>query len=188
SLFMIPVAVYLLVMSEEVVRLMFSDKYMASVLPFRIYLFFLFARVTNFGSLEMAAGKNRLILWISFCGLLANLVLSIILVRVMGYIGAAVATIMVVYFLSIPLHFFVYRYVLKLSVVKLIPFRKLCVVALCSLAACVPLLLIKVFVPGGDIIKILLTGAVYFALIFGAFRLTGFADPAAILRDLKVKN
>lgn len=97
---LIPVMMFLLVSAEPFVLTLFSARYAGSVLPFRLYLLILPARIVLFGAFMMALGLNRMILYRTVVGLVANLILSIVLVRWLGYIGAIVGTILTIYGLA----------------------------------------------------------------------------------------
>ena len=186
SILMFPVMIYLFIMSDEVIRLLFSDKYIASVVPFRIYLLFLIARVTNFGSVEMAANKNKLMLLITGSSLIVNIALSIFLVSMFGYIGAAIGTVITTYFFSIPFHLAVYRKILNTSILKLLPGRKLAMVMICSLV-CAPVTLVKLFLGPNDILKLVVTSVIFFPAVMFILRMTGVGDLVSILKALKIR-
>ena len=94
---LLPVMMFLLACAEPFILTLFSSRYSGSVAPFRFYLLILPARVVQFGSLMMVLGLNRAMFWRALAGLCANLVLSVWLVREMGYLGAVVATVVCLY-------------------------------------------------------------------------------------------
>ena len=92
-----PVMMFLLVSAEPFILTLFSSRYSGSVAPFRLYLLILPVRVVQFGALMMVLGLNRVMLYRAFAGLLANLVLSIVLVQKLGYLGAVISTVICIY-------------------------------------------------------------------------------------------
>ena len=125
ALLIFPIMIFLFLMAPEVMRILFSVKYEASAVPFRIYLLLLPIRITTFGAIFMAAGKNSLILYRTIVGLLLNLVLSIILVKLVGAIGAAVATVIVIYVWTIPYCIFFIGKILHTGVFRIFPYKRL---------------------------------------------------------------
>jgi O-antigen/teichoic acid export membrane protein len=102
ALILLPVMMFLLLHGKDFITLLFSEKYLHSVTPFRIYLLILPVRIVSYGSALMALGRTREILWRSIGELAINAILSIILVKRAGYLGAAIATLLTLYLWSIP--------------------------------------------------------------------------------------
>lgn len=92
SLFLFPVMVYLALAAKPFICVLFSEKYAESSTAFTLYLLMIPYRTVMFGSLA-ATGKSRAVFWISTVGLLLNLLLSVLLVRLFGYLGAVVGTV-----------------------------------------------------------------------------------------------
>lgn len=86
-------SVALIVFAPEVIIVLYSEKYIAGVTIFRIYNMVLLLRFTYFGLLLNATGKTKLIMYSSLCSLLLNLILSLVLYRLIGYTGPAIATL-----------------------------------------------------------------------------------------------
>jgi O-antigen/teichoic acid export membrane protein len=97
---LIPVMMFLLLSAEPFILTLFSAKYVGSVLPFRLYLLILPARIVFFGSFLMALGLNTVILYRTITSILVNLVVSIVLVYWLGYIGAIIGTIVSIYIIA----------------------------------------------------------------------------------------
>ncbi|WP_225071389.1 oligosaccharide flippase family protein [Desulfuromonas sp. CSMB_57] len=96
-------------MAPELMTLLFSETYVESALPFRLFLLFLPFKVMNFQSLFMASGKSPLILWRSLGDLLFTLAFSVLLVSHIGYLGAAIASLMTFYLWQLPFNAFFVR-------------------------------------------------------------------------------
>jgi len=110
-----PVMVFILVMAPQIMRVLFSSRYSGSSYPFRVYALMLPLRATSFGSVLMATGHPKLVtLYVGAC-VLFNAVLSVLLVGALGpigaawatalseYLGAALATVMIVRILREPI-------------------------------------------------------------------------------------
>jgi len=95
SLILLPAMAFLMVSGDSFIQTVFSEKYAQSVDPFRIYLLMLPMRTVVFGSLMIALGKPRSILFRASISLILNVSLSILLVSLIGNIGAAIATVTV---------------------------------------------------------------------------------------------
>ena len=78
--------------AEDVMSLLYSEKYLSGLSVFRVYTLVLLLRCTYFGIILNAMGKSRLIFRCSVASLIFNAVLNPLLYLVMGMIGPAVAT------------------------------------------------------------------------------------------------
>ncbi|MGD8861986.1 MAG: oligosaccharide flippase family protein [Myxococcales bacterium] len=125
SFLLLPVMAFLLVAADPFIRTVFSDKYARSAEPFRIYLMLLPARTVVFGAFMVALGETRAILFRTVVSLALNAALSILLVKLMGSVGAAVATVAVILFWATPFNLFVISRATKIAWYRLLPFRHL---------------------------------------------------------------
>jgi len=130
SLVLFPAMVFLMLMADTLMVYLFSSEYVESAVPFRIYLLLLPVRTVLFGSLLMALGKSRFILFRTVVGFFINLTLSTFMVWNFGSPGAVVATILTVYIWVTPAHFFVIRSELKVRYRDILPLRNMSVTAL----------------------------------------------------------
>ena len=105
AVILLPTMVFLLASAEPFILTLFSAKYSGSVLPFQMYLLILPVRIVNYGAFMMALGKSRLIMYRAMTGMLVNLVLSVVLVRWLGYMGAIIGTIVTLYSVNCVLNF-----------------------------------------------------------------------------------
>ncbi|MDD4375349.1 MAG: oligosaccharide flippase family protein [Clostridia bacterium] len=83
-----------IVCAPEVLRLLFSDKYIIGLDIFIIYLFIEMFRFCYFGIILSATGKTRVILYSSMIALISNIVLNVILYKFVGFSGPAWASLM----------------------------------------------------------------------------------------------
>ena len=100
-----PAMFFLLICAEPLILTLFTEAYAGSVMPFRLYLLILPVRIIQFGSFMIVLGLNRVMLYRALAGLSANLVLSVVLVRQMGYLGAALSTVVCLYSVNCVLNF-----------------------------------------------------------------------------------
>ena len=139
---LIPTMVFLLVSAEPFILTLFSAKYAGSVLPFQMYLLILPIRIVHWGSFLMALGKTRVILYRTLAGLCANLVLSILLVRWMGYMGAILSTIVCLYTINCAWNFTVISRSIGCRWWQVVPFGGVFQLLGVALLAALPVLLL----------------------------------------------
>ena len=84
ALILFPIMVFFIFNAREFMILLYSEKYELSAIPFTIYLFLLPIRIVVFGSIFVAMGKSKLILYRSIFELLLNIVLSISMFNLFG--------------------------------------------------------------------------------------------------------
>ena len=92
SLIVVPVTFGFWVAAEDLIRLLFTDEYLAAVPVFRWYMLLTLGRVAQYGGPILAAGKTRYILYASVFTLLSNLVISLPLTLAIGFVGPALGT------------------------------------------------------------------------------------------------
>jgi len=161
SMIILPVMCFLIVMAPEVIRAVFSAKYTESVNPFRIYLLLLPIRTVTWGSMLMAAGKNSWILYKTVITLILNLILSIILVRQIGYIGAVLATVTVIYVWNIPFNMFAISRFYNVPLWKIVPygaFLKIMLIAVFAGCLCMGKTYLST---SNDLVRLVVIGPVY---------------------------
>jgi O-antigen/teichoic acid export membrane protein len=165
---LIPAMMFLLVGAEPFILTLFSAKYSGSVLPFRLYLLILPVRIVYFGVFMMALGKSKMILYRSIVGLAFNLVLSIVLVRWMGFIGAIVATIISLYLVACAWNFSVISRAVGCRWWQIVPFGTVFQLAGVSILACAPMLgLMMLDLPWAPVLKLALNGASFVLALAG---------------------
>ncbi len=144
ALIIFPFTALGLIFARPLIQLLYTETYLASVPFFQVYLAILPLRVATYGILFMALKKTRYILWNSFFTLGLNLILNLILVRIIGMMGAALATVVVTW-LSTLLYLYWIQKKLGLKLRSLFPLEALIrtalATALAGLAALAPLLI-----------------------------------------------
>lgn len=122
SVIILPLFGIFMLLAPEIMVLLYGEQYVDSAIPFRIYLLLLPIRVVSFGVVLMGAGKSHLVLINSVVGLLLNLVLSLLLIKWIGYLGVVVATVIVVYVWSVIFNIYFIRRILRCSYRDVFPF------------------------------------------------------------------
>jgi O-antigen/teichoic acid export membrane protein len=93
-----PLFIYLLVFADHLVPWVFTHDYDASVLPFRIYLLMLPVRIMLYGVVLIALGRPRIVLYGAAGAFVIDFVLNLVLIRWIGFLGPAIATVVSTYF------------------------------------------------------------------------------------------
>ena len=94
ALLFFPLTVLMWILAEAFIILLFSEKYRDSIPIFRVYLLLLPMRINMSGTIVKAAGKTTYFLWGNLLLLGSNIALSLILIKLCGIIGAALATVL----------------------------------------------------------------------------------------------
>jgi O-antigen/teichoic acid export membrane protein len=129
---LLPAMCFLMITADQFIITVYSVKYIQSVPPFRLYLLILPVRIVVYGSAIMALGMTRFILIRSIFDLIINAILSVILVRVLGYIGAVIATILTLYLWSVPFNLRIISKGFNIRVISVIPLLDLAILLGCS--------------------------------------------------------
>lgn len=159
-----PVMIFLLVTGKSFIVTLYSEKYLESIVPFYIYLFILPIRIVIYGSALMALGQSNVILIRSVFDLIVNIILSIVLVHFIGYLGAAISTVLTLYFWTTPYNLFKIGKGFRVSPLKTLPFKELAHIMFLSLIA-VPFAMLNLLLPSNAyFFKLLLSAFVYFPL------------------------
>jgi O-antigen/teichoic acid export membrane protein len=175
ALILLPIMVFCFVMAPEIIRLLFSAKYGASVIPFRIYLLNMPLRIASYAIIPQAAGRNRVVLIVEAISGITQIVLGILLMRGLGPNGVAIAYVLnfygAIWFGYLP---WIRRY-LGVSWAQIAPWRQLIKV---SLACLVPVILLAPapFLPEGNLFRLLILFPLYAAGVACLFHRWALVD------------
>ncbi|CUU09651.1 Polysaccharide biosynthesis C-terminal domain-containing protein [Candidatus Kryptobacter tengchongensis] len=133
SLFIFPSFSFLLFFSREFIVILFSEKYLESVGIFRIYLFFLPVRILVYSSILSALGKQKIYMLVSFFDLIFNLALGLILVKIFGLIGPAIAVVASTYIEAFIMLFFISKALGGIGLFEILPLKFMMLVFVFSL-------------------------------------------------------
>lgn len=95
-----PVIILFIALSHFFIILYLSDKYSESVLIFAIYNLSALVRITDYQDILMISRKNHLILYSNIIVLIINIILNIVLIKLLGIYGAAIAYTLSIYILA----------------------------------------------------------------------------------------
>ena len=96
----------ILVSAPEFVSLLYSDKYLGGLSVFCIYILIDMVKFMSITLLLTAAGKTRILMFISLGAILSNIGLNILFFKLMGLIGPAIATLAVTFAAGILILYF----------------------------------------------------------------------------------
>ena len=166
SLLILPMFVFSFVFAPEIIIILFSSNYLNSTLYFRIYLFLIIIRVASYGLILQAIGKTSEIFRGAVIFLIINLILNIVLVRIIGLAGPAVATVIATFVLAL-YYVLVIRKFMEFSFNKILPWLEITKTLLFSILSIVPILPL-VPMNFNPVLKIVLAAILYFPIFFGA--------------------
>jgi O-antigen/teichoic acid export membrane protein len=181
ALVILPVMAFLFVVADDLMVVLFGPAYAGSAAPFRVYLLLLPVRTLTFGALFMAMGQGRHILVQTIITLAVNIPLNWLAIRLFGTIGAAIASAIAVYLVSLPYIFVQLRRQLGCPIRRLVPWRKLCEIAFVCGAAVVLATAARCAVHGWlPLSALLVVGLTFFTATWYFFRYFSSVDPFTI--------
>ncbi|MBN1879734.1 polysaccharide biosynthesis protein [bacterium] len=167
SAIILPAMIFLMVSAEPVILTLFSRKYTGSILPFQLYLLVLPMRIVYFGTFLIALGMSKTILYRSAVGLAANVVFSIILVKMYGYIGAIISTIICLYLVEGLWNFRAISLKLGCRWFDILPFGDMMRLLKISILAGIPVVFLGLILPPiPPVFDLAVKSTVYFIMIF----------------------
>jgi len=187
AMLIFPIMAFLFVMAPHVMKVLFSAKYAASAIPFRIYLLLLPIRITQFGAILMASGKSSWILIRTIIELTLNGIFSVILIRQIGYIGAAVATVLILYLWGLPFNLLAILRLCKGRFGTLLPYAALAKIAVVTLVAGTLCALSNRWLPlpTSDVTRLAVVSPVFLGALFTLMFLTGLLKISALKAFLR---
>lgn len=93
TIVMVPIAVFLLLMAEPFMIVLYGEKYRAAALPFRIYSALMLVSLTGYGTMLMAFGKTKELMRIQIFGMALNVAASFLLLPRIGMIAAPLGAV-----------------------------------------------------------------------------------------------
>lgn len=134
ALLVFPITVFFYFMAPEVMTVLFSADYAESADPFRVYTLQLPLRIVNISNMFFTAGRTGLVMWIHLLTLVVNAAMSLVLVRVMGPVGAAWGSFLSLTLCMFPVALWWIGRHYGPGLRDILPFRRLAHIAAVSLA------------------------------------------------------
>ena len=187
ALVIFPTLFFLLLSADWFVQTLFSERYADSARPFRIYLLLLPIRVCFYGPLLVAVGRPRVVMYRAVVGLVLTALLTVVLVRQMGYLGAAVAAVFVTYAWNLGYNLWFIAREFQIPVATVLPLSDLGRIAAVTSAPAVALWGVSTFwAPGTPLLNLLTFGVAYWALMIVWWNKKLY-DVSSILRNLRAR-
>ena len=123
ALVFFPAMAFLFLASENLLVIVFSEKFRGSAFVFKIYLMVIPVRIFGYGAIFQAAGRTDLVMKRTAIVLVVNLILSLGLAYFWGYKAVAVATVLAIYGFSLPYSLHYCAKLLDVSLKEIIPWR-----------------------------------------------------------------
>ncbi len=124
SIIVIPITIFFIIIGPELITLLYTDKYIDAVLPYRIILFTFFVQMLSRGVVLSAFGYTKYIFRIQFVSMIFSIIMAILLVPNYGVLGAAISYVISFYFSAI-LQLIKVKSLLHLSFLTWFPYKSL---------------------------------------------------------------
>lgn len=122
SFFLIPIMVFFFVAAEDFMCFMFTASYIDAVPIFQCYLLYIPVRLVTYGPIMIALGKSKELLKREIISLILNATMSVVMVRLLGGIGACLSTILVTYVYSLPANIIIISRECNVKWYRVLPF------------------------------------------------------------------
>ena len=142
ALLVYPIFAFFCVFSPDFIIILYTEQYSDSIPIFQVYLATLLIKLAISDTLMRVAGKTSYMPYIAGISLLTNLLLALVLLKLLGIIGPAIATIFVV-FLNAYLCMAITKKIYSVKWRDMIPWLDLGKILFVSMLAVLPLFLIK---------------------------------------------
>ena len=93
AILVIPLFVFFLFTAQRFITFLYTERYISSTPIFRVYLLIILIQIVSYDTILQAAGKTRGIFYASSLKLAASLTISLILIRTVGPVGAAIGLV-----------------------------------------------------------------------------------------------
>lgn len=93
--FAFTMGVAVLIVNEQAISFLYSSEYLPGKSVFIVYIIDSMIRFASMHLIITSAGKSKLLMRYSIVSLVANVVLTIVLYRLLGFVGPAIATVLV---------------------------------------------------------------------------------------------
>lgn len=162
---MLPLAVFFMFLAQDIIVLLFSEKYLESVQIFRIFLILLPFQMISYGPIFHASNRNKYIILINIITLVIYLPLLYFFIQHLGIYGAAIATVFSQICIRILLHIVFIAKIVESPVMGVIPFFKIYSIFITVLLLSIPLIT-RIWVQCSSLIGIFIYGLYYFPICY----------------------
>lgn len=141
-LIIFPIFIFLFIEANDVLIILFSEKYIDSALTFRCFLLLMPLQAVFFGLIFIAAKKPKLLLLRSSITTLTSLIITYIICAKFNPMYAPLGIVISVYFWALPYNIYFFKKITRYSVKEYLPLNKLFKLFVFSLISYIPILFI----------------------------------------------
>ena len=134
ALIIFPCFVFLFIFAQQIITLLYTDAFENSVIIFRIYLLILLFSLTIYGNIFNATNRNTWFLCIHVMSVLLYAPLCLMMVKLYGNTGPAVATVMLYVGLSVA-NLLTIKHILSVKIKDVFPWGFLSKLMVCSIVS-----------------------------------------------------
>lgn len=169
----IPALGFFILFAPEIIKILFTEEYLDSVLYYRIYLFTVLFSATSYGLILRATNNTKSVMISNLFGLVITVVLGFVLIPEYKMIGA-ILTAIVAYFVPVAMQLFFEFRLLKVSAFEVFPMRSIWANLLISTIGLLGCLVFKWYI--NNIILVLLLSLFLFTIIvvIGQYKMNTF--------------
>lgn len=165
AVILLPLCALTMLAARDIMVVVFSERYAASAVPFRVYLLLLPLRCAAYTPLLLAVGRSKAVLAGAIGDFALTLGLSLVLIPRLGYVGPAVALVLSTY-AQAAFYLAVAGRALAVSAASLVPWRGLALIAAAAAAAALPAAALLALAPALPAVARLAASALLFAAGF----------------------
>jgi O-antigen/teichoic acid export membrane protein len=162
---LLPLCAFALLFARDLMIVVFSERYAASAVPFRVYLLLLPLRCAAYTPLLLAIGRSKAVLAGAIADFAVTLGLSLLLIPRLGYVGPAVAMVVSTY-AQVAFYMAVAGRALALSPASLVPWSGLARIGVAAAFAALPAAVLLALAPSLPAVARLAAGALLFSAGF----------------------
>ena len=176
-------------MAEQFIVLLYTKDYVRSILIFRIYLLMIPLRLAPYSVMLLASGHSKEIFKSTMIFLILNTVLNVIFIKIIGFAGPAIATVLAVFLSQFLNYFMRIKRIYKIKISDLLPFK---IIRKHMLVTIIPSLFILpiIFINFSSIISLTLSAIIFFGvyiLLIIKLKILKQSDKELIMRWIKLK-
>jgi len=183
TLLTVPLLVFGWVFAEEIISILFTEKYVASANIWRINLFNLVIQMLAYGYIPTALGKTKSILLGNSLRAAVVVPVSLILVPSIGIIGGAIA-FLIGFWLNGLIQLFAGQRAIHLSLKEFLPWKRIGIIIIVSIAPVFPVSFIS-YCELSKLPSLLIAGVSYFTVVILMFQQIGYLDFGEIKKLLR---
>ncbi len=183
ALVTVPMVFFCYTFAEQIITLLFTEKYLLSANIWRINMMVLLIKMAGHGYIPMALGKTRAILTANIIRFVLIVPLSFLLITKFGILGGAIAFVSG-FWLNAIIQLYIGKRALNVTISKFFPWRRvMSIFIICAIPALLMLYIANLGM--SNVSTLIVGGLIYFTVIVIIYKLLGYiniSDLKSILR------